>query len=189
MNSVLENFTILQVINPKRSGNNGVEIALCKPVIETRLDDCRAEPIVRENGTQDKSAHSLDLRSRPPLKTWFVLTTTTSSSSSFPDQNLNSAQLWCNFVLIMHIYPVSLDLLTFLVFRNDSLRSLPCCNLDFVLHLFFIRWSHTARQGRRCYASPTSSRCPHPSTEPSTTSTDLSRTEPLLWRILCLSRI
>ena len=57
MNSVLENFTILQVINPKRSGNNGVEIALCKPVIETRLDDCRAGPIVRENGTQDKSAH------------------------------------------------------------------------------------------------------------------------------------
>ena len=75
MNSVLENFTILQVINPKRSGNNGVEIALCKPVIETRLDDCRAEPIVRENGTQDKSAHWLDLRSRPPLKTWFVHTT------------------------------------------------------------------------------------------------------------------
>ena len=180
MNSVLENFTILQVINPKRSGNNGVEIALCKPVIETRLDDCRAGPIVRENGTQDKSAHWLDLRSRPPLKTWFVHTTT-SSSSSFP-----WTQLRCNFVLIMHICPASLDLLTFPVFRNDSLRSLPCCNLDFVLHLFFIRWSHTARPERRCYASPTSSRCPHPSTEPSTTSTDLSRTEPLLWRILCL---
>ena len=47
----------------KRSANNGAEIALGKPVIETRLDDSRAQPIVRENGTQDKSGHSLDLRS------------------------------------------------------------------------------------------------------------------------------
>ena len=69
MNSVLENFTILQVIKLKRSANNGAEIALGKPVIETRLDDSRAEPIVRENGTQDKSGNSLDLRSSPPLKT------------------------------------------------------------------------------------------------------------------------
>ena len=63
MNSVLENFTILQVIEVKRSDNNGAKIALGKPVIETRLDDSRARPIVRENGTQDKSGHSLDLRS------------------------------------------------------------------------------------------------------------------------------
>ena len=63
MNSVLENFTILQVIKEKRSANNGAEIALGKPVIETRLDDSRAGPIVRENGTQDKSGHSFDLRS------------------------------------------------------------------------------------------------------------------------------
>ena len=69
MNSVLENFTILQVIKEKRSANNGAKIALCKPVIETRLDDSRAGPIVRENGTQDKSGHSLDLRSSPALKT------------------------------------------------------------------------------------------------------------------------